>query len=78
MRKEPLLKGNASSAAFDVVNALGGIAPDPVPNGVSLNLKGKTVSTMSISQIDSYKSSLGLMLLCCPNHETRNLMLSKT
>ncbi len=51
MGKEPLLKGNASSAAFDVVNALGGIVPDPVPNGVSL--KGKTVSAISISQMDS-------------------------
>ena len=50
LSKEALLKGNASSAAFDVVNALGGIAPDPVPNGVSLNLKGKTVSTITISE----------------------------
>jgi len=50
MGKGPLLKGNASSAAFDVVNALGGIVPDPVPNGVLLepSLKGKTVSTIII------------------------------
>ena len=54
LSKEALLKGNASSAAFDVVNALGGIAPDP---GVSLNLKGKTVSTITISE-DLHKGDL--------------------